>query len=411
MKVVVCGGGIGGQALALSLHAAGIEAEVFEAAPEIKELGVGINVLPHAVRELAELGLSDQLAATGVATSELLMFNRHGQLIWREPAGLAEGYNWPQYSIHRGRLLGLLYRASLERLGPDHVRTDHRVVSHEQTDEGASVTFADGSSAEGDLVVGADGLDSAIRAQLYPDEGDPLWNGVTMWRGIALARPPVSPTSMMLVGRKGRRAVLYPLSAPDDEGRVEVNMVLDGQTGEAHAMPKQDWHHEVHRSEVIDLFGGMRYDWLDLGSLIETAEQWWKYPMVDRDPVERWSFGRVTLLGDAAHPMYPVGSNGASQAIVDARTLAHALATEDDLGTALAKYEDARRPATAGVVQANRELLAVRCMELAEERAPDGFDRPEDIFAPGELEELSSEFKRIAGFDPAELNERPSLSV
>ncbi len=411
MKVVVAGGGIGGLALALSLDAAGIEVDVYEAEPEIKELGVGINVLPHAVRELTELGLAAELAKTGVETAELVMFNKHGQRIWGEPSGLAEGYKWPQYSIHRGRLLGLLYRACLARLGEAHVHTGHRVVSHAPTGDGAAVTFADGSGAEGDLVVGADGIGSVVRAQLFPDDGDPIWNGITMYRAIALAKPPLSPRSMVLVGRSGKRAVMYPLTHPDSEGRVEVNMVLDGLTGEAHAMPRHDWHHEVDPAEVAETFGDMRFDWLDLGALIAGAERWWKYPMVDRDPLPQWSFGRVTLLGDAAHPMYPVGSNGASQAIVDGRTLAHALALRPTIEEALAEYEQARRPATAGVVRANRDLLAVRCMELAEERAPDGFERPEDVFAPGELEELAASFKRIAGFDPQELNSRPSLSV
>ncbi len=411
MKVVVAGGGIGGLALALSLDAAGIEVDVFEAEPEIKELGVGINVLPHAVRELTELGLASELAKTGVETAELVMFNKHGQRIFGEPSGLAEGYHWPQYSIHRGRLLGLLYRACLARIGESRVHTGRRVVSHEEIDGGAAVIFADGSRAEGDLVVGADGIGSVVRAQLYPDDGPPLWNGITMWRGIALAKPPLSPRSMVLVGRAGKRAVLYPLTHPDEQGRVEVNMVLDGQTDEAHSMPRHDWHHEVDPAEILERFGDMRYDWLDLPALIETAEQWWKYPMVDRDPLPRWSFGRVTMLGDAAHPMYPVGSNGASQAVVDGRTLAHALALEPDIETALRSYEEARRPATADVVRANRDLLAVRAMELAEERAPDGFDRPEDIFAPGEREELAAEFKRVAGFDPDELNARPSLGV
>ncbi len=411
MKVLVCGGGIGGLATALSLHAAGIEADVYEAAPEVKELGVGINVLPHAVRELTELGLGDALAETGVATSELVMCNRHGQRIWEEPSGLADGYRWPQYSIHRGHLLGLLYRAALERLGADRVHTGHEAVKHSQDETSATLVFADGSSASGDLVVGADGLGSAIRAQLYPDEGAPLWNGVTMFRGIALAKPPLTGRSMVLIGRSGRRAVLYPISLADADGRAQVNMVLDAELGEHRPMPRDDWKHEVDRDEVRELFSAMRFDWIDMVELIEAADQWWQYPMVDRDPLPRWTFDRVTLMGDAGHPMYPVGSNGASQAIVDARTLAHALAVEPDLPAALEAYESARRPVTAAVVAANRDLTAVRCMELAEERAPDGFDNIDDVFAPGELQALSDEFKRIAGFDPTELNERPSLSI
>ncbi len=296
-------------------------------------------------------------------------------------------------------------------MGADRLHTGAHGVKHSQETASATLHFADGTSATGDVVVGADGLGSVNRAQLYPDEGAPLWNGVTMFRGIAVAEPPLTGRSMILIGRAGRRAVIYPISAPGDDGRAQVNLVLDAKLGEERAMPRDDWHHEVDRDEVRELFAEMRFDWIDLVALIDAAEQWWQYPMVDRDPLPRWSFGRVTLLGDAAHPMYPVGSNGASQAIVDARTLAHALATEPDAEQALEAYEAERRSVTAAVVAANRDLTAVKCMEVAEERAPDGFSSVEDVFAPGELQAMSDEFKRIAGFDPVELNERPSLSV
>jgi 5-methylphenazine-1-carboxylate 1-monooxygenase len=411
MRVVVCGGGISGLALALALHAVEIDVDVYEACPEVEEMGVGINVMPHAVRELTELGLAEELAKTGVETSELVMFNRHGQEIWREPAGLADGYRWPQYSIHRGHLLGLLYRACLGRLGPERVHTSKEGVRFSQEAEGASLYFADGSSETGDVVVGADGVGSTIRSQLYPDEGPPLWNGVTMFRAVSLAKSPLTGKSMVLIGRAGRRAVIYPMSGPGPDGLAQVNLVLDAELGAARAMPRHDWKHEVDRREVRHLFEAMRFDWIDLGALIDAAEQWWQYPMADRDPLPRWSFGRVTLVGDAAHPMYPVGSNGASQAIVDARTLAYALAVEPSIEAALETYESSRRPLTAAVVAANRDLVAVKCMELAEERAPNGFDDINDVFAPGELQALSDEFKRIAGFDPVQLNERPSLSV
>jgi 2-polyprenyl-6-methoxyphenol hydroxylase-like FAD-dependent oxidoreductase len=411
MKVIVCGGGIGGLSLALSLHAAGIEVEVFEAAPEVAELGVGINVLPHAVRELTELGLADEVAAAGLATRETVMCNAQGQRIWSEPAGLAEGYRWPQYSINRGRLLGILYRASLERLGAEAIHTGHRGVEHSQDPESATLHFADGTSASGDVLVAADGLGSMIRAQLYPDEGPPVWNGITMFRAVALAEPPLTGASMVLIGDRRRRAVIYPISERDADGRAQVNLVLDAHISERREMARADWHHEVDRDEVHERYRDMRFDWVDVGALIEAAEHWWQYAMVDRDALPRWSFDRVTLMGDAAHPMYPVGSNGASQAIVDARTLAHALATEGDVASALEAYESARRPVTSAVVAANRDLTAVKCMELALDRAPRGFENADEVFAPGELQGLADTFKRAAGFYPAELNERPSLGV
>jgi 5-methylphenazine-1-carboxylate 1-monooxygenase len=411
VKLIVCGGGIAGLSLALSLHAARIEVEVFEAAPEVAELGVGINVLPHAVRELTELGLADEVAASGLATRETVMFNAQGQRIWGEPTGLAEGYRWPQYSIHRGRLLGILYRACLERLGAESVHTGRRGVEHSQDADSATLHFADGTSASGDVLVAADGLGSVIRAQLYPDEGPPVWNGTTMFRAVAHAEPPLTGASMVLIGDRRRRAVIYPISARDGDGLAQVNLVLDAHISEPREMARADWHHEVGRDEVHERYRDMRFDWIDVGALIEAAKPWWQYAMVDRDPLPRWSFGRVTLIGDAAHPMYPVGSNGASQAIVDARTLARALAMEAGVESALEAYEAARRPVTSAVIAANRDLMAVKCMELAAERAPGGFENADDIFAPGELQELSDAFKRVAGFYPAELNERPSLDV
>jgi 2-polyprenyl-6-methoxyphenol hydroxylase-like FAD-dependent oxidoreductase len=398
--------------LALALHAAGLEdVDVLEAASSVDELGVGINVLPHAVRELTELGLADELGAAGVATSEFVMYNKHGQRIWGEPRGLAAGYRWPQYSIHRGRLLGLLHRAFVERLGADHLQTGCRVIGCSQDGVSVSVHLADGTSVGGDVLVGADGIHSAIRAQFYPDEGPPLWNGITMWRAVTRSRPFLSGTSMAIVGHSGKRAVIYPIIAVGHDGEALTNIVLEAKTADGRPMPRQDWSHAVDSQEVRTMFGSMRFDWIDIRELIDAANQWWQYPMVDRDPLPRWSHGRVTLLGDAAHPMYPVGANGASQAILDARSLARSLALEATVEAALDAYDLARRPATAAVVVANRRAGPERCMDLAEERAPDGFARIDDVFAPGELEELSIQYKRTAGFDPVALNERPSWSI
>ena len=412
MRVLIAGGGIGGLSLALSLHAAGIgDVEVFEAAPEIEELGVGINVLPHAVRELTELGLAGELSAQGLTTSEFVMFSKHGQRIWGEPRGLAAGYRWPQYSIHRGRLLGVLHRAFTERLGPGRLHPGHRVVSTGQHGGTVFAELAGRSRAEGDVLVGADGVHSAIRARLCPGEGPPLWNGITMWRGVAPGVPYLTGSSMVMIGYFGMRAVVYPITRPGADGRALINLVLEATTAAGRPMPRQDWNHVADPAEIRALFSGMRFGWIDVGALIDAAPRWWQYPMVDRDPLPRWRSGRITLLGDAAHPMYPVGANGASQAIIDARVLARELALAPTADTALERYEAERRPATAAVVQANRESGPEKCMELAETRAPSGFDRVEDVFAPGELEELSDRYKRVAGFDPALLNSRPSLSV
>lgn len=412
MRILVVGGGIGGLSLALSLHAAGLEdVEVLEAAPALQELGVGINVLPHAVSELTELGLAEELSTAGLATGELAMFNKHGQRIWAEPRGLAAGYRWPEYSIHRGRLLGILHRAFVARLGAARLHVGAGVERYSQDAGSVTAIAGDGRRWHGDLLVGADGVHSAVRAQLYPDEGAPLWNGITMWRAVAPAQPFLTGASMAIAGYFGMRAVVYPITPRTTDGTALINLVLEATTAAGRPMPRQDWNHRVDSEEVRRSFGSMRFDWLDLVALMDGVEHWWQYPMVDRDPLPSWSDGRVTLLGDAAHPMYPVGANGASQAILDARTLARTLALEPLVRAALTAYEGVRRPATAAVVLANRQVGAEKCMELAEQPAPDGFHRIEDVFTPGELEQLSAAYKRTAGFDPVALNERASLSV
>jgi 2-polyprenyl-6-methoxyphenol hydroxylase-like FAD-dependent oxidoreductase len=414
---MIAGGGIGGCALALSLHAAGVDdVEVYESVGELRELGVGINVLPHAVRELTELGLLDQLDAAGIRTGELVMYNRHGQRIWGEPRGMAAGFRWPQISVHRGRLLGLLHAAVVERLGAERYHGGHHLVGFVQDEGAVMASFIDRRTGRslgtrrGDVLVACDGVHSQIRTALYPDEGPPLWNGITMWRGTTLRPPFLTGRSMAMAGHFSRRMVIYPIAEPVD-GLQLVNWVAEAKVAANQPMPKQDWSFAGHFDDVMEHFGNFRFDWLDVPELVRDASEIFQYPMVDRDPLDRWTFGRVTLLGDAAHPMYPVGSNGASQAILDARFLARELALAPTVDEALAAYEEQRRPATSAIVLANRQVGPERCMEIVEERAPDGFTDLDDIIAPDELEAIATSYRRTAGFDPSVLNERPSLSV
>jgi 2-polyprenyl-6-methoxyphenol hydroxylase-like FAD-dependent oxidoreductase len=419
MKVVIVGGGIGGCALALSLHDAGItDVDVYEAVSEVRELGVGVNILPHAARELIELGLGDELAATAIPTAALVFFNRHGQRVFSEDRGIAAGYRWPQYSIHRGELLGILHRAVRDRLGAERYHTGHAAVRVGGSDSRAWVdlerrgTGASLGRAEGEVVVACDGIHSVVRAQLHPDEGPPLWNGITMWRAVTERDPLFDGRTMMLVGHMERRMVIYPISRRvADEGRSLVNWVAELKTAPGQPMPKQDWEFRADPEEPAHAFADYRFDWLDVPALIRGAHEVFQYPMVDRDPLPRWTCERITLLGDAAHPMYPVGSNGASQAIVDARVLAHHLATAPDVDEGLERYEEIRRPLTSQIVLANRNVGPERMMELAEQRAPDGFDDIHDVVTEEEMVEISASYKRMAGFEAAALNERPSWSV
>lgn len=412
MKIVIAGAGIGGLAAALSLEAAGFrDIEIHERSSEIRGLGVGLNLLPHAIRELTELGLDDRIRALGVAPATLSYLNRHGQLIWSEPRGVAAGYRWPQLSVHRGRLQLALRDAVIERLG-EVIRLGSRLVDVRPAGDREVARFEnrDGSSVdvEADLLIGADGIHSALRTLRYPEEGAPPWSGLTLWRGVAVVPEFLDGRTMIMAGDPEQKFVAYPLAPePGDEG-IRVNFIAERrQAGSADA----DWNRAVDPAPIARLFDGWSYDWLDIPSVIARAEQILEYPMVDRDPLPRWTFGRTTLLGDAAHAMYPNGSNGGSQAILDARTLAFHLATAPDTDGALAAYEQARRPAMTDLLASTRATGPELVMQLARERAPEGFADVHDVIPAEELEEVANGYKRAAGFHPSTLNERASLSV
>lgn len=414
MRVVIAGGGIGGLAAALSLHAAGIDAEVFEASREVRPLGVGINLLPHAVRELTELGLDGALASAGVPTAELAYHDRFGSRIWAEPRGVAAGYRWPQYSIHRGELLMLLLEALRERIGPGAVVTGHDVQGFEQGPHGVLVRVRHRGTGQevivpADALVGADGIHSAVRAQIHPGEGPPIWNGIRMWRGITRAEPFLTGRTMIMAGSNRRaKFVAYPISPERDEhGHMAINWVAEVRVGDGPVEPG-DWNRRGRPDEMLAHFAAWRFPWLDVPALVAAAPVVYEYPMVDRDPLPRWGSGRVTLLGDAAHPMYPIGSNGASQAIIDARVLAFELARAGDVPSGLAAYEQGRRPPTSALVLSNRDMGPERVMAIVEERAPDGFRSIEDVMTPQELQEIADRYKSTAGFDVETLNARPS---
>ncbi len=415
MRVLIAGGGIGGLVAALCLERASIEVRVFESAAEIRPLGVGLNLLPHSVRVLTALGLDAKLAETALATAELIYFNKFGQLIWREPRGLAAGYHWPQYSIHRGRLQMLLYDTVRERLGAAAVRTGCHLDSFVERGNQVEATFVNRTTGEivavetGDALIGADGIHSRVRQHFYPDEQEPQFSGRVLWRGVTEAEPFLTGRSMFMAGYADRKFVAYPIDvARAARGRSLINWVADLYVGEAYAGTPRDWNRQVNKSVVLPAFASWQFDWpdfkLDIPALIEGASAIYEFPMIDRDPVARWSFGRVTLLGDAAHPMYPIGSNGASQAILDAPALVDALKAEGDVVSALQRYEQERLQPTARIVLSNRQQGPEQVMQLVEERAPSGFAQLHDVISPAELEEIAGRYKQIAGFNREELN-------
>lgn len=416
MHALVIGGGIGGLTAALSLHDAGISCQVFEAVTEIQPLGVGINVLPHAVRELTELGLEARLAATAIPTAELIYANRHGQQIWQEPRGTAAGYLWPQFSIHRGALQLALLEEAVARLGAADILTDHRLTGFEQTGGGVTARFqrADGTMVEaaGDVLIACDGIHSAVRRKFYPNEGDPIWNGNVLWRATTLAKPYLSGRSMVMAGHQAQKFVCYPISRQAEErGEALINWIAEIRFTDRQTWRREDWNRRADLADFLPAFEDWDFGWLKVPDIIRGAEEVFEYPMVDRDPVDAWSFGRVTLLGDAAHPMYPIGSNGASQAILDARRLAWHLATEPDVEAGLRAYDAERRPATAKIVLANRQNGPEQAMEMVHERAPAGFDDLSAIVSKEELAATADHYKALAGFDKDTLNDRESWSV
>ena len=416
MAVLIIGAGIAGLTTALSLHQIGVDCRVFESVDTIEPLGVGINTLPHAVRELTELGLADRLAETAIPTAELAYYSKHGQPIWSEPRGLAAGYNWPQFSIHRGELQMILLDAARERLDADRIVTGHHLARWETTAHGVRAHFVDRRNgaaigeAEGALLVGTDGIHSAVRARLHPDEGPPLWNGAILWRGVTRGKPFLTGRSMIMAGHEFQKFVCYPISHEAMErGEAVINWIAERKFRPDHAWRREDWNRRGNLQDFLPQFEAWRFDWLDVPGLIRAAEHCYEYPMVDRNPLERWTLGPVTLLGDAAHPMYPIGSNGASQAILDARVLAREIRAHGPTHEALLAYEAERRPATAAIVLANRKNGPEQVMQAVEERAPAGFTKIEDVLSAEELEEAAAGYKRIAGFDREILNNRTPI--
>jgi 2-polyprenyl-6-methoxyphenol hydroxylase-like FAD-dependent oxidoreductase len=407
-RIAVVGAGIGGLTTALSLHQIGADVIVIDSVSELRPLGVGINLLPHAVRELDDLGLLRELRRQSVAPDLLLYCTRRGQEIWRERRGMAAGYAWPQLSIHRGTLQHVLLDALMDRLGSEALRLGSRLRRVEERKTGP-VAVLDRGEVDADVIVAADGIHSVARAQRYPDEGPPLWNGALLWRGIAEIEPVHDGRTMVWAGGPDQKFVGYPI-ADLPNGKQSFNFIAELRRPESDLGRAEDWNRRGSLSDFLPAFMPWTFDWLDVPGIVGDAPETFLFPMVDREPIPQWTFGRTTLLGDAAHPMYPIGSNGASQAILDARVLAGCIHRHaPDLDEALARYEEARRPATAAIVAANRGLGPERPMLLVEERAPDGFDEISAVITPEEIAAVTEEYRRVAGFAVSDLQRGVSL--
>jgi 5-methylphenazine-1-carboxylate 1-monooxygenase len=402
MDIAIIGGGIVGLALALGLHKRGVEARVYEAAPQVREVGVGITLLPHAMRELSALGIDEKVRAAGVELQRSAFYNRFGQRIYAEDRGRAAGYPYPEVSIHRGKLHNLLFQEALAALGPDRIVTDRQLVSLEQDESGVKLFFRDSQghmlpAVNADLAIGCDGVNSVVRKTFYPQDSV-VFTGINTWRGVTRRPPILDGRTYLRVGsiRTGK-IVIYPISDDaDGSGNQLINWVAEIERPTAE---RNDWNKGGRLEDFLPVYEDWKFDWLDVGELIRNSGVLLEYPMVDKDPLHRWTFGRVTLAGDAAHPMYPRGSNGSAQGLIDARTLSDVLTTHEEPAAALKAYEAARLAPTSHVVRTNRtsppDIINIRVEELTGDRPFDDLDR---YITQDELRQLSDQYKRIAGF-------------
>jgi 2-polyprenyl-6-methoxyphenol hydroxylase-like FAD-dependent oxidoreductase len=413
LPVIIAGGGIGGLAVALTLEQIGVPCVVLEAVAELKPLGVGINLQPNAVRELYELGIgANELDAIGVQAKEWALVGLNGKDVYSEPRGLFAGYRWPQYAVHRGGLQMLLYRAAVDRLGPGAVRGGHRVVGYRNEADGvtALVRTAGGAKLElrGRLLIGADGLHSAVRAQMHPTQPPIHWGGAIMWRGTTPGIPIRTGASFVGLGTHRHRVVFYPISKPDPAtGLATINWIAEITVDNSRGLSDGDWNKKVPIESFIHHFEGWRYDWLDVPAMLRGADEVFEYPMIDRDPVSTWVDGRAALLGDAAHVMYPTGSNGASQAIVDARVLGAALIEHGVTPMALAAYDRKLCAEISAVILRNRGAGPFGLLNLLDERCGGVFDDIDAVIPAHEREEFMSRYRAAAGFAKDRLNVAP----
>jgi len=415
VTVMIAGGGIAGLTLGLTCHQLGIPFKVFESVPAMKPLGVGINLQPNGVRELFDLGLKEGLNRIGVETRDYSFYTKTGLLIWEEERGLWAGYKWPQFSVHRGHFQMLLLETLIERAGMDCVVTDRKVVSYETTETGVVVQLESASgerfTESGKVLVAADGIHSAIRSQMYPQEGAPVWNSCVLWRATSEFDPFKSGASMFMAGNDSQRIVAYPITPVDPAtGKQTINWIAEVKVDPDTHWAREDWNRTANKADFAPLYADWKFDWIDIPALIDATDRVYEYPMVDREPLDSWLDGNVVLIGDAAHATYPVGSNGAVLAIIDARKLGQAFREYGVNREALSQFEAGQRPLANKVVTANRARTGPDAvMQMVEDRCGGNFDRLEQVISHDELAAHAEKYKQLSGMSVEQLNQTSSI--
>lgn len=411
--VLIAGGGIGGLVLALTLHQIGVKCTVFEGVRELKPLGVGINLQPNAVRELADLGIDEaEMDAVGIPAREWALVGLNGREIYAEPRGKWAGYEWHQYAVHRGEFHMMLYRKVLERLGPDAILLGHKVTGYRRDADGSVTALVERASGEklevsGTLLFGADGIHSTVRAQMHPDQPPIHWGGTIMWRGTARGVPIRTGSSFVGLGTSRHRVVIYPISHPDADGLADINWIAEQTYDTDHDWTKSGWFRPVELAEFAHEFDGFVYDWLNLPELLAKSDVAYENPMIDRDPLPTWVDGPVALIGDAAHPMYPTGSNGASQAIMDARMIGRIFVDKGVTASALAAFDAEFCGPIGQVAMRNRGAGPFGLLNMVDERCGGRFDNIDDVIPAAERSAFMLAYQQAAGFAKDRLNASP----
>jgi 2-polyprenyl-6-methoxyphenol hydroxylase-like FAD-dependent oxidoreductase len=412
--VLIAGGGIGGLAAALTLHQIGVPCVVFEAVREMRPLGVGINLQPNAVREFYDLGFTEaDLDRIGLPAKEWALVGLNGNDIYSEPRGRLAGYNWPQYAVHRGGLHMMLYDTLVARMGPQAVQLGSRVSGYRKHADGsvtAHIERADGTTtdAHGALLIGADGIHSAVRAQMHPNQPPIHWGGAVMWRGTTWGKPIRGGASFVGLGTHRQRMVFYPISHPDPEtGLSVINWIAEVTMDNSEGWKQSGWFRQVRTAEFAHHFDNWVWDWLDVPALIRNADSVFENPMIDRDPVPTWRDGPVLLLGDAAHAMYPTGSNGGSQAIVDARILGACMIEHGVTAEALEAYDTKLCGPISQLILRNRGAGPFGLLNIVDDRCGGTFNNIDDVIPPQERADFMAGYKAAAGFAIETLNKAP----